>query len=91
MAVKKVNIPKRPWLPTPYNAKQVRFIQALNRGDATPEQQKEALKWIIEDVSAYVDMPYYHDSDRDTAFACGKMFVGKTLVKMLSLLPDKVD
>ena len=91
MAVSPKQQLKHPWLPIPYEAKEVRFIQALHRGDATPEQQREALAWIIEVASSYVDLPYFPNSDRDTAFACGKMFVGKTLVKMLSLLPDKLD
>ena len=78
------------WTPVPYEAKEVRLIQALARGDATSQMQQDALKWIVEVVAATYDMPYYPESERDTAFACGRMYVGKTIVKMLSLLPDRI-
>ena len=86
-----MSVKNRAWTPSPYSAKEVRLIQALARGDATPQMQQEALKWIIEVVSATYDMPYYPESERDTAFACGRMYVGKTLVKMLALLPDRIN
>ncbi len=79
----------KPYTPVPYEAKHVRLIQALARGDATPEMQREALHWIIEDVSGAYDLPYYPD-DRDTAFACGRQYVGKQLVKMTKLIPERV-
>lgn len=80
----------KPYTPVPYEAKHVRLIQALQRGDATPQMQRDALKWIIESVSAAYDMPYY-ESDRDTAFACGRQYVGKQLVKMTVLIPDRIE
>jgi hypothetical protein len=79
----------KPYTPVTYEAKHVRLIQALANGDATPEMQRDALRWIIEDVSAAYDMPYY-DGDRDTAFACGRQYVGKQLVKMTKLIPDRI-
>lgn len=79
------------WMPVPYKAYHVRCIQSLARGDADERMQKDALKWIIEVVAGTYDMPYYPESERDTAFACGRMYVGKTLVKMLALLPNKIE
>jgi len=79
----------KPYMPAPYKAEDIRAIQALVRGDATEHQQQHAFKYIVEVVSGAYDMPYY-DSDRDTAFACGRQYVGKQLVKLLKLLPDKI-
>ncbi len=79
----------KPYMPVEYEVKHVQLIQALARGDATPEMQRDALKWIIEAVSGAYDLPYY-ESDRDTAFACGRQYVGKQLVKMTVLIPDRV-
>lgn len=66
----------------------MRLIQSLNRGDATPEMQREALAYIINVASATYDMPYRPGTDgqRDTDFACGKAFVGQTLVRMTKIL-----
>lgn len=84
---KKIN--NKPYIPVDYSEKEVAFIQALYRGDATPDQQINALKWIINVVSGAYDLPYY-ENDRDTAFACGRQFVGKQLIKMVNLIPSKV-
>ena len=81
---------KAVWMPIPYEAKEVRLIQALHRGDATEHQQREALKFIIEVVAGTYDMSFRPESERDTCFAEGRRFVGATLVKFLSLLPDKI-
>lgn len=80
----------KPYLPVSYTDNQVRIIQALHRGDATPEMQREALRFIIEEVAGAYDLPYYPD-DRDTAFACGKQFVGKQLVKMTKLIVARLN
>lgn len=69
----------------------MRLIQALNRGDATPEMQRDALRFIIETVAATYDMSYRPESERDTCFAEGRRFTGLTLVKLLSLVPSSLN
>lgn len=71
----------------PYNlndayADQASALKAMSRGEATPEQQLIAFKFIAEDLS---DMYGYHywpgsDGDRSTAFALGRAFVGQMMV-----------
>lgn len=78
------------WMPVPYKAYNVRCIQALARGDAPPEMQRDALDWIVKTVAATYDMSYRPESERDTCFAEGRRFVGNQLVKMLSLIPSKI-
>lgn len=59
-------------------------MQALERGDATPEQQKRALNWIIVNAAGTFDLDFRVDS-RNHAFVSGRRFVGLQIVKMLKL------
>lgn len=81
-----------PWAPAPYDPADARAIQDLEQGKATPEQQKRALKWIIESVSGTYDVTYWpgEDGERNTSFANGKRYVGLTIVKMLKLNPAEL-
>lgn len=78
------------WLP-----KHVSAMQALERGQASHEQQKTALDWIINGAAATYDEPYRpgEAGRRDTDFALGRAFVGRQIVKLMRLnlaaLPKK--
>ena len=74
-----------PYEAVEYTEKEIRYIQALARGDAAPETQRAALDWIINSVCATYDLSYRPTSDRDTTFAEGRRFVGLQLVKMIKL------
>lgn len=94
MVQAKNNKTSAPYFPAPYTEKEIRAIQALQRGDASAEQQQHALKWIVEVAAATYDMPYRpggEDGRRDTDFACGRAFVGHNIVKMLKLKPSNFD
>ncbi len=84
MAVKKATLADGPHIPAPYDILHVASVQALQRGDATAHQQQEVLRWLIE-VAAGTYQMHYYESERDTAFALGKAFVGQTIVKLLKL------
>lgn len=73
-----------PYIPPPYELADASAFQALQRGDATPDQQKRALDWLIK-AGAGVYQFHYYPSDRDTAFALGRAFVGQQVVKLLTL------
>ena len=73
-----------PHIPPPYEVADVSAIQALSMGIASEDQQKRALKWIIERAAGTYEFNYY-PSERDTAFALGRTFVGQQLVKLLKL------
>ncbi len=79
--------PNGPWVPPAYDLADVAAIQALERGDATKEQQQRALKWVIEAACGTYDMSYRpgEEGRRDTDFAEGKRFVGSQIVKLLKL------
>ena len=78
---------RAPWLPTEYDVADASAIQALVRGDATPDQQKRAIQWIVNDCSGYYDLSFRpgEGGDRETAFAEGKRSVGAQIVKLTKL------
>lgn len=77
-----------PWLPPPWEKADASALQALQAGQATPEQQKRALDWIIRQAAGTYDLAYRpgaEDGNRDTTFALGRQFVGQQIVKLLNL------
>lgn len=85
---KQVLLKKEPWDFPDFSERDVRLIQSLHQGTATPEMQRDALAYIINVAAATYDMPYRPGDSgrRDTDFACGKAFVGQTLVRMTKIL-----
>lgn len=73
-----------PHIPAPYDLADASAIQALIRGEAEPHQQQRALKWIIEQAAGTYEFNFY-PSDRETAFALGRGFVGQQIVKLSKL------
>lgn len=73
-----------PYAPAPYTDADVAALQALQRGEATPEQQKRALEWIVNAAANTYDLEY-RTEPRDHAFCSGRRFVGLQIVKMLRL------
>lgn len=76
-----------PWKPPAFEDADVAAFQALQRGNANPEQQKRALAWVIEKAAGTYDLSYRPGAEgqRDTDFAEGRRFVGLQLVKLLKL------
>lgn len=74
-----------PFLRCEYDIPTVVAIQALARGEASPDQQRWALKYIIEHASAAYDQTFQLAGDRQTAFAEGRRFVGLQLIKFNNL------
>ena len=82
------------WLPVDYDAPTVEALQALQRGEAAPHQQKLALDWIINKACGSYDVSFRSDQDggdRETAFAEGRRFVGLQTIKLLSLSGAMID
>lgn len=78
---------RSPWLPAEYEIADAGSIQALQRGDATPDQQQRALRFMIHSLCGSYDSTYFPGPDgaRDSDFAQGKRWVGLQLVKLLNL------
>ena len=58
-------------------------LRALQAGTATADQQQRALRWILVNACDTAGQPYW-PSDRDTAFALGRLFVGKQIGRLLT-------
>lgn len=59
-------------------------LQALARGEATPDQQKRALNWLIYNACGTYEMDYRPDP-REHAVVSGKRMVGLEIVKLLKI------
>jgi hypothetical protein len=81
-------LPKRDPLERPdYLEADVQALRAVNEGRATSDQQRRAMRFLINEICGNYDMPYRPDSSRDTDFALGKMWVGQTVVYFLKIAP----
>jgi hypothetical protein len=67
----------QPYLPTAWEPADVSALQALQRGEATPDQQQRALDYLINGVCGTYDLSYRPEGHLDTQFAKGKRAVGK--------------
>lgn len=65
-------------------------VQALHRGDATAEQQKQALLWIIERASGAYMPSYVGERINDTVFNEGKRSVGLSIIQLVNANLAKV-
>lgn len=73
-----------------YDIGDVGALQALERGDAQPHQQQNALKYIIETLCGTYDLsfrPGGPEAERATTLAEGKRFIGLQLVKLIKINP----
>lgn len=80
--VKKKYRPLTPYAPALCGPSDIAALKALQNGTATDYQQKIALTWIVKAASG-IDEFLYHETDRDTAFALGRQFVGKQIMDVL--------
>lgn len=63
-------------------------LQALERGEADPDQQRRALDWIITKACRTYDMTFFPgglEGQRNSDLAQGRRFVGLQIVKLLKL------
>lgn len=76
------------WTPPDFELADATAIQALERGMATPEQQKRALHWILYKAAALGDQPFRPggvEGERETTLALGRLFVGQQVAKLMRL------
>lgn len=60
-------------------------IQALIKGEATPDQQRGAMHWLINQACGTYNISFSEIGDRETCFAEGRRFVGTNIVKLNTL------
>lgn len=76
----------QPWAPPKPALPDVVALKALGQGNATPDQQIRALKFIVEQIAGTYEEIYCPGAggDRDTAYALGKRRVGTYIVSLLA-------
>ena len=74
------------WLPvSDWDLADVTALQALERGEASPDQQKRGLAWIINKACLTYESTYSPVSSHDGSFAQGRRFSGLQIIKMLKV------
>ncbi len=73
------------WHPPDYVEEDVRAIQSLVQGDATPDEQQRALRWIIEQAAAVYDEPFRPGNADTVAYMLGRRSVGLAIIKLMKL------
>lgn len=82
-----------PWLPLAPYKHEGAALQALDRGEATPEQQLCAMDYILYTLSDRNGMSYRPggvEGARDSDFAEGRRFVGNQIVNILKTSLSKM-
>ncbi len=79
------------WKPSDYSKSDVFALKALAAGNANDHQQKQALRWIINQACGTYDLSFRPESERATCLAEGKRFVGLQIVKLLNLTGTALD
>lgn len=83
--------PKRDPLERPDYVKPDLFaLRAVARGEATPEQQQRAVRFLLNGICATYDETFRPDSERLSAFASGRRWVGLSIVWFLNSAPVEV-
>lgn len=78
--------PKKAPIPIPkWENADAYAIQALEKGVASPEQQKRALRWIIERACLTYDFCDKPEDDRLSAIFDGRRFAGLQIVKLVKI------
>ena len=67
-----------------YLIEDILAVKAVANGNASTEQQKRAMRYIIEAVSGYYDISYRPELADGTLIAEGKRIVGAHLVGMIN-------
>ncbi len=76
---------KRPQFAYPHKIADVAAVQAIASGTASPDQQINGMRWIIETACMTYDETFHPESDRASAFMQGRRFVGLKLVLMVKV------
>lgn len=74
-----------PWVDPQWEVADAAALQALFGGRATPDQQKRAANFIVNEACALPYLAYDEKSERNTTFALGKQSVAHFIVRLMRL------
>lgn len=75
----------KPFFPAEYSLADIAAIQAMATGTASSDQQKRALKWIVEEACATYGLNFYPGESFNNDFAAGKRYVGQQIIKLTKI------
>lgn len=78
------------WAPAGWTAPDAYAVQAVARGEASPDQQKRAFDWIINRAAMTYEEAFWPDNARVTDYVLGRRSVGMQVVKLMKLTPDAI-
>lgn len=81
----KTKAPRQPWHPAEWEPADASALQALSRGDATPEQQRRALDWVVTRAAMTYDETFVPGQGDVSDFLAGRRNVGTQIVKLLKV------
>lgn len=88
--VSRETLPSRdPWSPIVPTQREANAVKALASGNANALQQGEVMSFIFR-LAGVADLEFRPDSDRATAFASGKRFVGMQFAKTMNLTSETI-
>lgn len=95
MTKKPILVPAKPVAvdaPAAFEVADASALQALVLGQADPDQQMRALKWIIESASGMYLTGFRpgEDGRRNTDFMLGRIFVGQQIVGLMKVNISKL-
>lgn len=79
-----------PFAPAFYSESDVAAIKATARGEATPEQQRLAIRWIIEGAAKTYDEVFVPGQPDLSDYLAGRRNVGLQVVKLINVPMDKL-
>ena len=76
------------WHPAAYGLEDIRAVQAVAAGTASPDEQKRALDWIVTSAAQTYEEPFVPGRDDVRSYVLGRRSVGLAIVKLMKLKPD---
>ena len=77
--------PRGSWAPATYHLADLHAVRAVSWGTATEDQQKRAMRWIIEKAADTYGPSFFGNDQLDMAHHEGRRFVGLQLVKAINM------
>ena len=77
------NIKREPWHPALWELADASAIQAMSRGEATADQQRRAIEWIVKSAAMTHDETFVAGQADVSAFLAGRRSVGNQVLKLL--------
>jgi hypothetical protein len=74
-----------PHAPSPIDRSVAASIKALAKGEASPEQQMMALRWVVLECAGKDKDTFFPENARLSDFASGKRFVGSQIDSIIAM------